>query len=194
MIIFNCEKEFESEYEYNHFKDVKDNSSMLAVSMLDNPVNGDDFKFKILPRNRYLRVCSVHMTDHASMMIYDNTSSIYCYGCGFGGSVIDYLVKIYKTSYDDAARILATVFDINIPNKELENKESLLLVKRILEIYKSDLYNELITKSIEKTLNYKPRDLGSVSRSFRREQMWLNENSEIKDEQEVIKRYRYIMC
>jgi hypothetical protein len=192
MIIYNCEKEYESEYKSGDFKLVKNNSSMLAVSMLDMPLENSCFNFKALPRNRYIRACNFHAPDKQSMMVYDNNSSIYCYKCGFGGSIFDYLVNIHKVTYDDSLKILANVFEVNICNMELD-KDSYILAKKILENYKSDLYNKLMEESFVKTINYKIEYSSNDGMFKCMEKSLLQQAKKENDQDAIIKKYKYLI-
>lgn len=40
------------------------------------------------------------------MSVYTDTQSFHCYGCGMGGNVIDFLMKIENKSFREILKIL----------------------------------------------------------------------------------------
>ena len=49
--------------------------------------------------DRYRSCCPFHDETKPSFTVYADTQSFYCYGCGTGGDVINFLIKIEKIEY-----------------------------------------------------------------------------------------------
>lgn len=131
-------------YAEHDIEDVKEKSSMLALALLDNPE-----VIKTLPRNRYMRLCSIHNEKTPSLMIYETTGSYFCHGCHASGNVITYLMKQYNIDFITALETLAKAFSVELPKRD-KTKENLFLIHKIDSIYKSNRYLELCAASKEK--------------------------------------------
>ena len=63
-------------------------------------------------RSGYIQ-CPFHAGDnHGSLKVYSGTSGWHCFGCGAGGSVIDFTMKLYEISFRQA--ILRLDMDFNL--------------------------------------------------------------------------------
>ncbi|MBR5495821.1 MAG: DNA primase, partial [Oscillospiraceae bacterium] len=78
-------------------------------------------------------LCPFHSEKTASMVVYSNTQSFYCFGCGAGGDVITFIMKIENLSYIEAIRFLANRVGMAIPEDDYSDKTSYLR-SRVLEI------------------------------------------------------------
>ncbi|MBQ3876523.1 MAG: DNA primase [Oscillospiraceae bacterium] len=56
---------------------------------------------------RFVGLCPFHAEKTPSMMVYTNTQSFYCFGCGAGGDVISFIMKIENLEYIDALKFLS---------------------------------------------------------------------------------------
>jgi DNA primase len=56
--------------------------------------------------DRYRGCCPFHNETKPSFTVYSDTQSFYCYGCGIGGDVINFLMKIEKIDFKEAIRNL----------------------------------------------------------------------------------------
>ena len=57
---------------------------------------------------------SGHDKKTMSLTFYEETNSFYCFGCGAGGSVIDYVAALNKDCPVDAAKKIAADFNVSI--------------------------------------------------------------------------------
>jgi DNA primase len=58
--------------------------------------------------------CPFHPNDdHGSLKLYDDQGGFHCFGCGAGGSVIDFVMKLFGLSFPQALVRLSA--DFNIP-------------------------------------------------------------------------------
>ena len=53
-------------------------------------------------------LCPFHSEKTASCVVYHETESFYCFGCGAGGDVITFIMKIENLDYLEALKFLAT--------------------------------------------------------------------------------------
>ena len=68
--------------------------------------------------------CPFHSEKTPSMVIYEDTQSFYCFGCGVGGDIITFIEKIENLSYVDAVKLLADRVGLSIPTSQLDDKIS----------------------------------------------------------------------
>ncbi len=78
-------------------------------------------------------LCPFHSEKTASMVVYSNTQSFYCFGCGAGGDVITFIMKIENLSYIEAIKFLANRVGMTIPDDDYNDKASYMR-SRVLEI------------------------------------------------------------
>lgn len=64
-------------------------------------------EFKPSGGGRFVGLCPFHAEKTPSMMVYTNTQSFYCFGCGAGGDVISFIMKIENLEYIDALKFLS---------------------------------------------------------------------------------------
>ena len=50
--------------------------------------------------------CPIHQEKTASLKVYPNTNSWYCFGCHKGGSTIDFVMYINNLEFNDAVKLL----------------------------------------------------------------------------------------
>lgn len=80
-------------------------------------------------------ICPFHSEKTPSMVVYNNTQSFYCFGCGIGGDVITFIKNIEHLDYPEAVNFLAKKVGLNIPQNIQDNK-TYVLKKKVLEINK----------------------------------------------------------
>ncbi len=59
--------------------------------------------------------CPFHHEKTASLKLYPGTRGWHCFGCGAGGSVIDFVERLYGTDFKGAVRLLNTEFSLCLP-------------------------------------------------------------------------------
>lgn len=60
-------------------------------------------------------LCPFHLEKTPSCVVYQETQSFYCFGCGAGGDVITFIMKIENLDYVEAVRFLAEKNGISMP-------------------------------------------------------------------------------
>lgn len=63
----------------------------------------------------YVCLCPFHSEKSASCTVYTDTQNFYCFGCGAGGDVITFIMRIENLSYIEAVRLLAQRIGISVP-------------------------------------------------------------------------------
>lgn len=83
-------------------------------------------RYNLRPSRAGFLHCPFHSGDRdASLKIYPATDSWYCFGCGEGGDVIDFVAKMERCSFKEALKKLNIDFDLG-----LEEKQSLRNVRQ----------------------------------------------------------------
>lgn len=78
-------------------------------------------------------LCPFHNEKSPSMVVYNDTQSFYCFGCGAGGDVITFIKKIENLDYIESVRLLAARAGLQVPEEERDDRTA-RLKKRIYEI------------------------------------------------------------
>lgn len=109
------------------------------------------YGFKI-DRKGFMR-CIFHNEKTASMKVYEGNKGYYCFGCGAGGDVIDFMQRAFNLSFIEAISKLNNDFnlglDINTPiarTKEITRAEEVRRERHEEEERKrqlNNLYDEL---------------------------------------------------
>lgn len=83
-------------------------------------------RYNLTPSRAGFLHCPFHSGDRdASLKIYPATDSWYCFGCGEGGDVINFVAKMERCSFKEALKKLNIDFDLG-----LEEKQSLRNVRQ----------------------------------------------------------------
>lgn len=104
----------------------------------------------------YKCLCPFHSERTPSCTVYPDDGSFYCYGCGAGGDVITFMMKIENLDYIEAVKELAQKAGITLPedginDRAAENKKRLLEINREAARF---FYNNLKTPDGKEGLNY----------------------------------------
>lgn len=94
-------------------------------------------------------LCPFHSEKTPSMVLYPDTQSFYCFGCGTGGDVISFIMKIENLDYVEAIKFLAQRYGLEVPSdSRLENAG--LIRSRILEMNRETarFYNKCLNSPI----------------------------------------------
>ena len=83
-------------------------------------------------RNRKC-LCPFHLEKTPSFVVYEDTQSFYCYGCGAGGDVITFIMRIENLEYLEALKLLAERVGLPLPENERDDQQAKLR-QRLLEL------------------------------------------------------------
>lgn len=81
-------------------------------------------------------LCPFHSEKTPSFTVFKNTQTCYCFGCGSGGDVVTFIMKMENLTYVEALEFLAKRAGITIPKSEYESKKQLSST-RLLDMNKS---------------------------------------------------------
>lgn len=81
-------------------------------------------------------LCPFHSEKTPSCLVYPDTNSFYCFGCGAGGDVITFISKIENLDYIESVRLLASRAGLTLPEDGLDDRAE-RLKKRLIEINKT---------------------------------------------------------
>lgn len=70
-------------------------------------------------------LCPFHNDSHPSLQLYKNGRGWWCYVCDMGGSVIDFVSKLYSLSPKEAAEKLNADFGLEIPIGHIKHQRGL---------------------------------------------------------------------
>ena len=65
----------------------------------------------------YTGLCPFHSEKTPSFVVYPETQSFYCFGCGAGGDVITFIKKINNVDYVEAVKTLASRAGMALPEE-----------------------------------------------------------------------------
>lgn len=109
-------------------------------------------------------LCPFHGEKTPSFTVYTENGSFYCFGCGVGGDVITFIMKIENLDYLDAVKLLAQRAGMQMPADNVDDSMSKLR-KRVYEanreaakFYFSQLYSERGKTGLEYFYNRKLTD------------------------------------
>ena len=66
----------------------------------------------------YFGLCPFHPENSPSFSVSANKQMYYCFGCGAGGDVFDYIEKTHGKNFQEAAILLAEKYGISLPDGE----------------------------------------------------------------------------
>lgn len=71
-------------------------------------------------------LCPFHGEKTPSFNVYTENGSFYCFGCGVGGDVISFIMKIENLDYVDAVKYLAQRAGLEMPENSYDDSMSVL--------------------------------------------------------------------
>lgn len=138
---------------------MKTNDEFLYRLRTANPIDNVMGAYvNIIRRGRnYICSCPFHSEKTPSCTVFTDTQSFYCFGCGAGGDVITFIMKIENLDFTEAVKLLAQRSGLEIPK---ENSRDSQLAKRKTRIYEMNrlaanfFYTQLIKGSDKSGLRY----------------------------------------
>ena len=101
--------------------------------------------------------CPFHSEKTPSCTVYPDTQSFYCFGCGAGGDVISFTMRMENLPYREAVRLLAQRCGMEMPAENPEAERFARRRTRILEINREAAnfyYKQLISGQDKSGLRY----------------------------------------
>ncbi len=98
---------------------------LIDEIIFKNPIVDVISTYVTLKKNgsRYLGLCPFHSEKTPSFVVYPNSQSFYCFGCGTGGTVITFVSKIENLSYRETLQLLAERAGITLPGDTYTKNE-----------------------------------------------------------------------
>ena len=78
--------------------------------------------------------CPFHSEDTPSFTVFRTTKTFYCFGCGSGGDVIGFMMKIENLDYVTAITKLADFAKIPLPEDDGEYRDKIIQQKKIYDM------------------------------------------------------------
>ena len=102
-------------------------------------------------------LCPFHQEKTPSFMVDSQRQIFHCFGCGEGGNIYTFIMKIEKLNFPEAVRLLANKAGVQLPvyekqdSKKIEEKELIFRLNRIT----ADYYQKnLFSPQGKRALNY----------------------------------------
>lgn len=86
--------------------------------------------------------CPFHGEKTPSMMIYDDSDSFHCYGCGEHGDAIDFVKKYQDVGFKEASEIVYSILGVN-QHEWIKNKKEKVVKSVTIEQYEPMDMNEV---------------------------------------------------
>lgn len=104
----------------------------------------------------YLCSCPFHSEKTPSCTVFPDTQTFYCFGCGAGGDVITFIMKIENLDFMEALKLLAQRSGLEMPSYSSNSQNSQLRTKiyEINRISANFFYQNLITSPDKSGLLY----------------------------------------
>ena len=99
----------------------------------------------------YWGCCPFHQEKTPSFSVAADKGFFYCFGCGVGGNVFNFLMKIENIDFFNAVKLLANKLNISLPEKEKSEEEKKREQKyaRLYEVNQlaANFYHSCLTKT-----------------------------------------------
>ncbi len=106
--------------------------------------------------NTLVGLCPFHNEKTGSFTVYRNTNSYYCFGCGAGGDVVNFTMRIENLDYIEAVRSLADRAGLQMPDDGYDDSLQKLRM-RLYEVNRTAarfFHEQLLSKSDTKGYDY----------------------------------------
>jgi DNA primase len=125
--------------------EIRDRSSILEVV-------SDYVTLKKAGKN-HRGLCPFHSEKTPSFMVNEEKQIFHCFGCGEGGDVFTFLMKVGHFSFPQAVEELAKRYGVKLPSRELSTTQKKEMAKReaLFQINQiaSEYFHDLLTKRRE---------------------------------------------
>ena len=125
--------------------EIRDRSSIVEVV-------SDYVTLKKAGKN-YRGLCPFHSEKTPSFMVNEEKQIFHCFGCGEGGDVFTFLMKVGQFSFPQAVEELAKRFGVKLPSRELSasQKKEMAKKERLFQVNQiaSEYFHDLLTRRRE---------------------------------------------
>lgn len=105
----------------------------------------------------YLCLCPFHSEKTPSCTVFTDTQTFHCFGCGSGGDVITFIMKIENLDFREALKLLAQRSGIEMPqdfSKDSRNTQKKTRIYEMNRISANFFYQNLVQGSDKSGLKY----------------------------------------
>lgn len=102
--------------------------------------------------NKGFMQCIFHNEKTASLKVYKGNKGYYCFGCGAGGDIIDFIQKAFNLSFMEAISKLNLDFNLNLDlrNANPQYKQTSVYIEAKKEQFKEDMRKRKLDKLYNK--------------------------------------------
>ncbi len=107
--------------------------------------------------NRYIGLCPFHSEKTPSFNVSEEKQMYHCFGCGAGGTVIQFMMHSENYDFTEAVKFLAERAGMPLPDEKTEENEIYVLKRKIYEMNKiaaKEFYKNLISEEGKVALLY----------------------------------------
>ncbi len=135
------------------------NDEFLYRLRTANPIDAvmGNYLHLIRRGRNYVCNCPFHSEKTPSCTVFSDTQSFYCFGCGAGGDVITFIMKIENLDFSEAVKLLAQRSGIEIPQYSSADSRYAQRKTRIYEMNRlaaNFFYSNLVKGNDKKGLQY----------------------------------------
>lgn len=106
-------------------------------------------RYNLTPSRAGFLHCPFHSGDRdASLKIYPSTDSWYCFGCGEGGDVIDFVAKMERCSFAEALKRLNKDFSLGLEENQTLRNVRKRRQERVREVLKQKAQRDILLDKI----------------------------------------------
>lgn len=131
-------------YSREVIEEVKRNSDIVRIVSSHVKLNSKG--------NYFMGKCPFHNDNSPSFAVYPNDQSYFCFGCGAGGDIFNFLQEAENYDFIGAIKHLAEKNGITLPEEDYDQqtKELNALKKRLIEIHKTAglFYHNLLKSDV----------------------------------------------
>lgn len=91
--------------------------SIRRANPIEEVIASSGVELRLVGR-RLVGVCPFHRDGRPSLVVYPHNESYFCFGCGAGGDVIDFVARLHGVGFREAAAMLST------PSTQHEDRRS----------------------------------------------------------------------
>lgn len=130
------------------YKIMDSNLSILRmyISICESRKINEKIKARI--NNNFYCDCLFHRNGDLPFRIAENKKAYACYGCGYSGTIVSFISKVYSISDEESIELLYGYITNEINGL---NKNQLDIIKEVFQYYNSPLVEELFKESQRKT-------------------------------------------
>lgn len=101
--------------------------------------------------SRGFMVCPFHQEDTPSFKVYSDNQKWKCFGCGKGGSVIDFVMALFNINFRQAVIRIDNDFGLHLQNEKLSRqKHSEIMEKKRREQNELKAYRNKYDKNVDR--------------------------------------------